>query len=434
LYLCAGLLLIPFFLYRRLIKRKSSAPWRAKLGYLKPRPANTPRVWIHAVSVGEATAAEPLVKTLRAACPALDVVVSTTTTTGQETAVRRYGAEQVFHYPLDLSGAVRRTLDRVQPSVIVLMELEVWPNLTAEARARGISVIVVNGRITERSAPRYKKFWRLAGPAFLRVRQWLVQSDEYAARFAALGVEASRIEVAGNIKYDAVDTSPPDSARRESLRADFGLAASAQVLMGGSTHPSEEASLVQAYTRLRGTHPALRLVLAPRHPERIQSVEAGIAAAGFAVIRRGAMREKGAAACIDALDRAQRDSWVLLVDTVGELKQLYALADVAFIGGSLIPHGGQNVMEPCGMGVAVLHGPHMHNFKDAIAILRACRGAVEADRSSLQVEIEKVLDDPQRAREMAARARDAFVKAQGATARAADCIFSLLREKFPKEQ
>ena len=177
------------------MRRKQSAPWRCKLGGVPDRPGDVPRIWIHAVSVGEATAAESLVRALRRAKPVLDVVVSTTTTTGQEVAAKRYGADKVFYYPFDLSCAVKRTLERVKPALLVLMELEVWPNMTAEAARRGIPVVVVNGRVTERAARRYRRFWFLVGPSFRRVRRWLAQSEEYAARLRALGLDAERIEV-----------------------------------------------------------------------------------------------------------------------------------------------------------------------------------------------------------------------------------------------
>jgi len=448
LYLLAAVLLTPYFIWRRLVKRKRSAPWRGKLGYVAERRAGVPRVWIHAVSVGEATAAETLVKALRQSRPDLEVVVSTTTTTGQEVAVKRYGPDKVFYYPLDLSCAVKRALDRVKPALLVLMELEVWPNMTAEALRRGIPVVVVNGRVTDRAARRYYRFWFLAGPAFRRVQRWLVQSEEYAERLHALGLDARTIEVSGNLKYDAIDTAlDPDA--RASLRAKLGIAADALVLVGGSTHPSEEAALLAAYKQLRGgPFPALRLVLVPRHPERTPAVEAEIFAAGFSCVRLSALRaseQKGQSSrCTAGVppargrlaereDEGGRDargtlsSAVLLVDTVGELKGMYKAADVAFVGGSLIPHGGQNVMEPCGLGVPVVHGPHMHNFNEAMEILRSCNGSVEAAPGNLAAALERLLRDRAAAQAMARRAREAFLNQQGASRRAAEYLLAQIR-------
>lgn len=418
LYLSLAPLLLPYFLYRRL-KGKKSAPWSAKMGRTQERKAGVERIWIHAVSVGEAAAAEPLVKALKEKMPAAELVISTTTVTGHSVAEKKYGAQNTIYYPHDFSWVVRRFLNAVKPTILVLMELEVWPNMTAEARERGIPILVVNGRVTARSAKRYKLGWPLLGGAFRRATRWLAQTAEYADRFKALGVDPQRIEVSGNIKYDAVDTAPPSPALRQSLRDELGIAAGAPVLIGGSTHPTEEAALLDAYKSLRASAcPALRLILVPRHPERLKSVEDEIKSAGLACVRRSSPESR-----VSNLDP------VVLVDTMGELKRLYAAADAAFIGGSLIPHGGQNIMEPCGMGVASIHGPHMHNFNDAMEILRACNGSIEVTRETLLPALERLLSNPSEANSMAARARDAFLKKQGATARAVEVIRFLLPHK-----
>ncbi len=208
LYLFLAVLLTPYFIFRR-IKGKKSAPWRDKMAHVSERKSGVRRVWIHAVSVGEANAAETLVKALKVRMPDAEIVMSTTTVTGHAVAEKKYGAENVVYYPHDFSWTVRRFLDRIKPSICVLMELEVWPNMTAEAVARGIPVLVVNGRITERSAKRYKLGWRIIGSSFRRATRWLAQTGEYAQRLKDLGVDPARIEVSGNIKYDAVDTAPP---------------------------------------------------------------------------------------------------------------------------------------------------------------------------------------------------------------------------------
>ena len=370
LYLSCLPLAVPYFIYRRL-KGKKSAPWAAKMGHALTRKSGVERIWIHAVSVGETTAAEPLVKALKVKFPSAQIVISTTTVTGHAVAVKKYGAENVIYYPHDFSWVVQRLLNALSPSILVLMELEVWPNMTAEAVARGIPVLVVNGRVTARSAGRYKLAWSLVGGSFKRVTRWLAQTQEYASRLQDLGLDPQRIEVAGNLKYDAVDTAPPSPALRSSLRAELGIAENAAVLIGGSTHPSEEAALLDTYKKLcAGSMPGLRLILVPRHPERLTRVEDEIKSTGLTCMRRTA---------IDA-SVSQREAPVLLIDTMGELKRLYAAADVAFIGGSLIPHGGQNIMEPSGMGVPCIHGPHMHNFNDAMEILRACDGSIEIQR------------------------------------------------------
>jgi 3-deoxy-D-manno-octulosonic-acid transferase len=419
-YAIAGILLIPYFLYRRFVKGKRGAGLGRKLGQVAQRDPKTPRIWIHAVSVGEAAAAETLVKAFRQAMPQADIVVSTTTVTGQEIAAKKYGAQNVFFYPLDFSFAVRRALDRLRPNVLLLMELEVWPNMTAECERRGIPIVVSNGRITERAAARYRRFWFLVAGSFRRVQRWLVQSDEYAARLKTLGVDAARVEIAGNIKYDAIDTTlSPDE--KVVLRAKYGLPADAPVLVGGSTHPSEEPDLLHAVKFLRkGGNANLRLVLVPRHPERAGDVAKEINATGFTCLRLSVALKDGTWPMLTP-------DTVLLVDVVGVLKEIYKLADAAFVGGSLIPHGGQNIMEPCGLGVPTLHGPHMHNFNDAMEILRGCNGAMEVSRDSLSAELRAVFSDLPAARKMAARARNAFLERQGATGRTVEYVKTLMR-------
>jgi len=416
LYLIASVLLTPFFIYRRIVKRKRSAPLRSKLGHIESRPAGKQRLWIHAVSVGEAALAETFIKAARAKWPGIDIAVSTTTVTGQELARKKYGPENVFYYPLDLSWAVRRALDRVKPSVLVLSELEVWPNMTAECVLRGIPIVVINGRITARAAKRYAQFWFLVGPSFHRVKRWLVQSSEYSDRLKSLGVANENIEISGNMKYDAVDTVA-DPSGGSSVRNALGIAANAHVLVGASTHPSEEATILSAFSTLREKLPDVRLILVPRHPERAGDVESDVRAAALNPMRLSVLRAAG---------KSLSSNDVLIVDMVGELKNMFKAADVAFIGGSLIAHGGQNVMEPSGLGVPVVHGPHMHNFNDAMEILRACNGSVEVSRESLSSELDRLLKNPEAARAMAIRARNGFLSKQGATARTINYIAEVL--------
>jgi 3-deoxy-D-manno-octulosonic-acid transferase len=215
--------------------------------------------------------------------------------------------------------------------LIVLMELEVWPNLTAEAIARGIPVVVVNGRITERSARGYRRLWFALGGSFRRVRRWLMQSDEYAVRAKDLGVEAARVEVAGNVKYDAIETHLPTDAERAEARALLNFPADTRAIVCGSTHPSEETALLEAYAKLVDRFPALRLVLVPRHPHRLDDVEKAILAAGLPCVRRSKIRDQGEAA-FSGVPAEKRCQTVVLVDTMGELRSIYRAAEIAFSG------------------------------------------------------------------------------------------------------
>jgi 3-deoxy-D-manno-octulosonic-acid transferase len=444
----------PYFLWRRLAQGKDREGGSEKRGHLQQRTESRRRIWIHAVSVGEARLAQTLVQGLKHEVPDLEVVISTTTPTGQAVARQWHGAKDVFYYPLDFSRTVRRCLDRVRPALIVLIELEVWPNLTAEAAARGVPVVVVNGRISARAARRYRLAGALLAPSFRRVRRWLMQSEEYARRALALGVEPSRVEVAGNMKYDAVETRRPSESEISAARAALDLGPDDRALIGGSTHPGEDEALLDAYLALRPKFPTLRLALVPRHPQRLEAVKSAIESRGLTCLKRSALKLVRSAECgvrsTDSgpgLPNSELRTWdsplphrapdsglripseppVVLVDTMGELGMLYRAAEIAFVGGSLIPHGGQNVMEPAGLALPVVYGPHMHNFAEAVEILRGCDGAVQIARADeLRAALERLLADAPVARAMGARAREAFLKRQGATARCVAYLKSLL--------
>jgi 3-deoxy-D-manno-octulosonic-acid transferase len=420
-YRVASGLAAPWFAYRRLVLGKDRLGRDQKRGYVPERAPHPRRVWLHAVSVGEAIAAEPLLKALEAAQPALDLVVTTTTPTGQEVARKRYGEARVCYFPWDYAACVRRALERIQPRLIVLMELEVWPNLTREAAYRGIPLLVANGRITARSAKQYRRVGGLLKPTFQRVQGWLMQDQTYAERVLGLGVDPSRVRIAGNLKYDAVATEPPAPEVRAQRRAALGLASDAPVFIGGSLHPGEETVLLRAWKKARESFPALRLILVPRHPENWDRTERAIQEAGETCARYAAL----------TTDAAQHQaSSVILVDAMGVLKDLYACADVAFVGGSLIPFGGQSPMEPAGQGVPVLYGPHTHNFAEPVEILHGCQGGREVhDEADLTAALLKWLRNPEDARAAGARGRAAFQARQGAAAATAACILRLLAQE-----
>jgi len=421
----------PVLLWRRFVRRKDIEGGREKRGYVQDRAPHPQRIWIHSVSMGEALASGVLVKALRKDLPDAEIVFSTSTQTGQEVVRKNYGAEHCLYYPYDFSTCVKRCLDRVKPVLVVLMELEVWPNLTAECAARGIPVVVVNGRISDKSVGRYRRCAFLLRPSFRRVRRWLMQSEDYAERARAIGVEPARVEVTGNLKYDGVDTRSLTPASRAEACAMLGLPAHARVLLGGSTHPSEELVLLAAYLRLSEKIKELRLVLVPRHPHRHQPVEQDIVACGLPCVRLSNIKAQGAAA-FARLSAESRARAVVLVDTMGELNQLYRAAEVAFVGGSLIAHGGQNVMEPAGMGLPTIYGPHMHNFSEAVEILRGVSGGVMVSTAAeVAVAFETLLTSPDEATALGARAREALLKRQGATATCVEYLKTLVPNSTP---
>jgi len=406
LYILASLVAWPWVLLMLIL----SARWRRglgeRLGGVPARGGDRRCLWVHGASVGEVLLAKGFIAGWRKAHPDWDVAVSTVTPTGQDVAKKNFGELPVFFWPLDFSPCVRRTLDRIRPDAVVLVELEVWPNFVKTCAARGIPVVVVNGRISERSAPRYAKLGFMRR-AFSRVTRFCAQEEAYAARARALGFAPERVSVTGNMKFDGLPEAPSPEAKA-ALAAKLGIAPDARVLVGGSTHDPEEKHLLCAFRGLQAAHPGLRLVLVPRHPERGGDVARDAADAGFAVIRKTQI-DGGAKPPPDA---------VVVVDTVGELRTLWGLATVAFVGGSLTTRGGQNIMEPAAMGRPVVFGPHMENFREASALLLAADGCLQiSGPDALLPALAGLLGDDASAGALGERARASLTGMAGATAR-----------------
>lgn len=415
-YLGLFALVSPYVLFKLATASRFRAGLPQRLGFV-PRRADSRRcLWVHGVSVGEILAASRFVREFEAKFPDWTVVLSTTTRTGRAAAARHFPGRQIFYYPLDLSIVVRRVLARIRPDVVALMELEIWPNFLLSTSRRGIPVLLLNGRIGERSFRGYRVLQMIFPEPLRRIVLYCVQNAVYAERLARLGVPRERIHVTGTMKYDTIETEESVGAEAR-LRTDLGLEADAAVLVGGSTHPPEEEILLGAYSRLRAEFPGLRLVLAPRHPERIAEIEDAIRRAGFASVRR---TELAAGVSADAV-RAP----VVLIDTIGELSRIYRAASVVFIGGSLIPHGGQNMMEAAGVGKAVMFGPFVFNFQDSVEVLLRDRAAVQLrDADDLLPQLRRLLGDASYREGMGQRARDAIRKHQGASQRNLEIIAS----------
>jgi 3-deoxy-D-manno-octulosonic-acid transferase len=376
------------------------APARLALG-LPARGARR-RVLVHGVSVGEVKAAQSIIRELERTRPDLEVVVCTTTDTGDAVARRTYPHLQVVRFPLDLRPVVRRFLRVLDPACVVLVELEVWPNFLREANRRGTPLVVVNGRITERSHRRYQRARALL-PAFDRLSLLLAQDEEYARRFASLCRDGSRIRVTGNVKVDGLKTGRARPG--EELERLLGAPDGRLCLVAGSTHEPEELLVARA---ARDSGAAPRVVLVPRHPDRAAQVARKLAEAGFAAQLLSDLR-RGAAPDPDALR---------IVDTIGELEGIYALADLVVIGGSFVPHGGQNLLEPAAQERCVVHGPHMWNFASETRLLQRGAAALEArDEAALAAALRELAGDPARRAAMGERARRAVELQRGATER-----------------
>ena len=368
-----------------------------------------PRCWIHAVSVGESAAAVPLVEGIHRRWPELGIVVSTITPTGARIVAERLAGTAAHRYfPIDLPGPVRRALDAARPRFFIAIETELWPNFLRALARRRIPAMIANGRISDRSFRRYRWVRGLMRRVLADVSVFAMQTEEDARRIVALGAPPSRVVVTGNLKTDLLpDAGEATSAWRERLR----LGADARVWIAGSTHRGEEAIVLDAFLRARTRCPDLALLLAPRHPERTGEVEKLIRERGLAAARRSRLPAGGAPGA------------VVILDTVGELAALYALAEVVFVGGSLVPIGGHNVLEPAMHGKPVLVGPHMSNFREGAELLqRSGGGLVVKDGPELERELARLLEDPDLARRMGEAARHAFAGRQGAVSATLDLV------------
>ncbi len=406
----------PYILFRMATSKRFRAGFKERAGAIPKRSGEKPLIWLHAASVGEVNLSASLLDALRREHPDWELAVSTNTNTGQKVARDKLCADFFFYYPLDFSPVVGRVLKRLRPSCIVLVELEVWPNLLRKAARAGIPVIVVNGRIREESLKRYRMLKKLAGN-FLALSEenvFCVQNETYADRFRRLGVPEQLIRITGNMKYDTAPTEV-DEERCSALAARLGLRPDDTVLVAGSTWAGEEEILLGAYAALKKEFSNLRLVLVPKHIERADEVAGAVRAAGFEPRR---------------LTRSQKtvsDDAIRIIDTVGELVYAYSLASCVFVGRSLTPGGGQNMLEPAALGKAALVGPHTENFAAETEALLAAHGLIVVeDEASLTEALRRFLSKPDLAESVGERARAVVRAGRGATARNVEAVLSVM--------
>jgi 3-deoxy-D-manno-octulosonic-acid transferase len=410
----------PWWLFRIAATQKYREGLRERLGMIRPElirlSRERPVIWVHAVSVGEVLAISRLVKTLDAALPGYFIVISTTTRTGQALARERFGAERVFYCPLDLPWAVRTYLKALQPRLLVLAETEFWPNLLSGCYRRGIPVAVVNARVSDRSWPRYRRLRRHWRPFLSRLSCVLAQSETDAERLKAIGCLPQRVTVSGNLKFDVRIAEEAEATLQ--LKA---LAQGLRFVVAGSTLEGEEAALLEAWPRLLEADPQLAMVLAPRHPERFGAVAALLDKSGVAWVRRSDWRAQ-----MEEIIQPLKPGTIVLLDTIGELASVYSLASVAFVGGSLIPAGGHNPLEPAQFGVPIVMGPHYVNFRAITEDLLAHQAVRIAAREELAAVLIELLQEPSVAQAMGSRARQVFSSQAGATGRCVEALKELL--------
>ena len=423
-------LLLLYLIYRIAALGKSRVGWRERLGFVDPsvaqREPDQPLIWVHAVSVGEVAAAEPILRELRALEPLAKIVLSMTTVTGREMAVKRdLDVDGLFYFPFDVPTAVGRALDVLDPAIFVAMETELWPNFLWSAKRRGVRTMVANARLSDRSFKRARLLRPLYGWIMKHLDSICAQSALDAERFIALGAESRSVQVVGNSKFDEAYPEVSEAEQRK-LRQDLGFAQEVPVVVAGSTNPGEEEIVLDAFWQARVSHPEARLLIAPRHPDRTEEIIGITERRGYVAARRTEML--AAAEAGETSDNgASAQDRVVLLDTIGELARVYAICSVAFVGGSLVPKGGQNILQAIAQGRPVLFGPHMHNFRDSAAIaLAEGVGFQVRDKDSLAKGILELLDDPVRLEEIATKGQDLIESSRGAARKCALAAAALL--------
>ena len=433
-YVLAGLAYLPVALYQAVVLGKNRRGWRERFGSVPPRKPRQPRIWIHAVSLGEINATPRLVDALHERLPDHDILVSTTTDTGYARAVQLYGSDHVFRFPLDFSFVIGRVLRRIQPTLLVLVELEVWYNLSRMAAARGVAIAIVNGRLTERSARRLQMLGPFCRQMF-RSLTWVgVQDEAIASRFRRVGVPGDRVKVTGSMKWDSASVATEvDGA--DALQHALGLDRARRLWVCGSTGPGEESMLLDAYRELTrsaettehelhgeftGTGDAEPpiLVVVPRKPERFDEVARLIERAGYVCVRRSDHPDAS-----EPPQQATDKPVVILGDTMGELRKFYSLADVVFVGRTLAPMGGSDPMEVAALSKAMIVGPYTDNFRLPVAALRDANAIETVETADeLATVVARLIHDSDAAQQMGARAREVVLRHQGATKQTVEAL------------
>ncbi|MDH4203221.1 MAG: 3-deoxy-D-manno-octulosonic acid transferase [Phycisphaerae bacterium] len=416
LYSVALVLYSPKILYRRLFQNRYRGGWDQRRGFISRRHSDKPCIWIHAVSVGEVNATRTLMEQMAKQMPEYEVVISSTTDTGLVRAKALYTNDYaVFYFPFDFSWMMKRAFRRLNPAMILLMELEVWPNLASLAKEKNIPVVVVNGRLSDHSFPKYQKIRGITKAMFRKVSLVLAQTEEYAERFIDLGCAKDKVIVTSSLKYDTAQTDGGvEGADRLAEQIHFGKE---PLWVAGGTGPGEEKMILDAFAMLKKLNGLenLRLAIVPRKPERFDEVAALIDAAGFGFVRYSVLKK-------DNTETTGKPT-VILGDTMGDLKKFYALATVVFVGRTLVPMGGSDMMEPTALGKCTLFGPHTFNFKQTVDALLKGRGAIQVtDEADLYEKTLQCLINPDFASCTAANGQTVIRQNQGATQKTLDAI------------
>lgn len=422
IYLLAGLAISPVVLYRRIRHGRYRQGWRQRFGRVDRKDPQKKCIWLHAVSMGEVNAAQTLVTAIEKQFADCEIVVSTTTDTGYARAQKLFGGKwSVFYFPFDLSWVTRRAFDRLRPAVCLLMELEVWPNFVFTAHARHVPVVVVNGRISDRSISSYRRIKFVTRTFFGKLDLVLAQTTEYAERFRELGCPAERVRVTNSLKYDTAQVA--DQVEGAQALAEQLHLAGQTLLVAGGTGDDEEKIVLDVYQSLVRTNGCkdLRLAVVPRKPERFDEVAELIRQRGLPLVRYSQVKSSTGGTNVE-------EKAVILGDTMGDLRKFYSLATVVFVGRSLVPMGGSDMMEATALGKCTLFGPHTFNFRQTVEALVQGQGAVEvANGDDLRQALEKCLSDPAYAQRIAQSGQAVIRRNQGATIRTMETLRQVLQ-------
>jgi len=425
-YLTASLLGSPYLLFKMLTSKRYRSGLNQRLGITTDRTSNKPGIWVHGASVGEVITAKSIIERIDEEFPEWETFISATTNTGFSVAEKKFSDKAVFYFPADLSWITKKVLLKKRPSFILLIELEIWPNFLISAYKKNIPVIIVNGRISNRSLMAYKAISHISkdfrNSLINDMNTYCARTEIDAQRFRDLGIPGKQVFVTGTMKYDNIPTHIDENISRE-LANSFHIIDNDLVLIGGSTHEGEEEILIRVYKSLNETFQNLRLIIAPRHIERTEDVSRLIQKMGFIPVLKTQLE-------------ASNYNWqntkkeIILIDTVGDLGKIYSLANYVFVGKSLVPSGGQNMMESAGLGKPVVFGPHTFNFKEEAGLLLKNNAAkmVETENELFKA-IEFFIKNPDAAKEMGLEAQKIINEKRGATEKNIEIIRKILEKK-----
>jgi 3-deoxy-D-manno-octulosonic-acid transferase len=416
-----------FYLPVFLLKKKMHPGFLMRLGWL-PRQLKFDRpIWVHAVSVGEVMAVRHLIEELRLAYPQKRFFITTVTATGNKItrAITKEG-DYASYLPLDFGFIVKRIVDRVQPSILIIVETELWPNLISYLYRKNVPIVVVNGRISDKSFRGYLSVKSLLKPLLNKVKMFCVQSECDAQRLISLGLIKDKICITGNMKFDIVNYINLKKDYQD-YRPRLGISFKEKLFVAGSTHPQEEEIVLNVYKELLKDYPDLRLLIAPRHPERVSEVEKIVVKLGFEPLKISKIQQSPGRPASPAGRQGAR-SPVFILDTVGQLLSFYAVSDIVFVGGSLIKKGGHNILEPASQGKPVLFGPHMFNFRDIAELFFKAEAAILVhNEQELKVRISELLNNAPEMEALGRRAKELVFQYKGATGKNADFVRGILQ-------